>query len=414
MSDAIFTHAYDNGLVLAAQRMPWLRSAAFTLLVPGGSVHESADRCGLASLLSEMLDRGAGPRDSRQLVIDLDNLGVDRSGFVSAAHTGLGGAAPAENLAEALRIHADILRRPHLDETQIEPSRASVLHELRGIEDEPAQKTMLALRRRHYAEPWGRPSQGERDALLAANLDDIRTLFRRRYRPDGTILGVAGKFDFPALRDLVGELFDDWPIGEPESIDEQPPTNGYQHLPYDSQQTHIGIAYQGIPYRHPDYFQAWGATGVLSGGMSARLFTEVRERRGLCYSVHASYHTLRDRAAVFCHAGTTADRAQQTLDVTLAELRRLAEGVRDDELARLKARMKSGLIMQQESSSARSSAIARDWYHLGRIRPVAELQSLVDGLTPASVNAYLAESPPTRFTVVTLGPEPLEVPRGVS
>jgi predicted Zn-dependent peptidase len=252
------------------------------------------------------------------------------------------------------------------------------------------------------------------DDVLAADIDDIRRLFRRRYRPDGAILGVAGQFDFPALRDLVGELFADWTPGEPETIDEQPAPSGYEHLLYESNQTHIGIAYPGIPYRHPEYFQAWGATGVLSGGMSARLFTEVRERRGLCYSVHASYHTLRDRAAVFCHAGTTADRAQETLDVTLGELRRLADGVRGDELDRLKARMASGLIMQQESSSARSGAIARDWYHLARVRPVEELQALVEGLTPESVNAYLAAHPPEQFTIVTLGPEPLEVNHGVS
>jgi predicted Zn-dependent peptidase len=145
--------------------------------------------------------------------------------------------------------------------------------------------------------------------------------------------------------------------------------------------------------------------------MSARLFTNVREKRGLCYSIHASYHTLRDRAAVFCHAGTTAERAQETLDVTLDELRRLGEGIRPDELGRLKARIKSGLIMQQESSSARSGSAARDWYHLGRLRPIDELQALVDGLTCESINAYLSDHPPSDFTIVTLGPEPLEVPR---
>ena len=106
-----------------------------------------------------------------------------------------------------------------------------------------------------------------------------------------------------------------------------------------------------MPYRHPDYFQAWGAVGVLSGGMSARLFTEVRERRGLCYSVYASYHTLRDRGGVFCYAGTSAERRQETLDVTLGELVRLAQGIEEHELDRLKARIKSALIMQQESSS---------------------------------------------------------------
>ena len=127
-------------------------------------------------------------------------------------------------------------------------------------------------------------------------------------------------------------------------------------MAHESNQTQIGIAFDSVPYRHPDYFQAWGAVGVLSGGMSSRLFTEVREKRGLCYSVYATMHTLRDRGSVLCYAGTSAERAQETLDVTLGELVRLAEGIEADELARLKARIKSSLIMQQESSSSRSPA----------------------------------------------------------
>src|SRR5205823_14701076 len=160
-------------------------------------------------------------------------------------------------------------------------------------------------------------------------------------------------------------------------------------LEQDSNQTQIGIAYDSVPYRHADYFAAWGAVGVLSGGMSSRLFTEVRERRGLCYSVYATYHTLRDLGSVLCYAGTSAERAQETLDVTLGELARLADGVEQNEIDRLKARIKSSLIMQQESSSARSSSVARDWYHLGRVRTLDEVGALVDALSARSISDYL-------------------------
>jgi predicted Zn-dependent peptidase len=147
----------------------------------------------------------------------------------------------------------------------------------------------------------------------------------------------------------------------------------------------------------------------LGGGMSSRLFTEVRERRGLCYSVYASYHTLRDRAAVFCYAGSSAQRAQETLDVTLGELRRLGQGIEASELKRLKARIKTELIMQQESSFSRSSSIAREWYHINRARTLDELERIVDGLTCQSVNDYLAKNPPRQFTIVTVGPDELKV-----
>ncbi len=414
MNEPILSHTYSNGLVLVAEPMAWLQSAAFTFLVPCGSVHDPTDRSGLSGFTCEMALRGAGQRDSRRFILDLDNLGVERHESVSNAHTGFSGATLAENLPATLAIFADVLRRPHLPHDQLEAGRMVMLQELRAVEDEPAQKVMLELRRRHYPEPWGRPSQGELEALEAITIDDVLRHFQRGYCPNGTILGVAGRIDWEQLKDRIGELFDDWQPRPTDPLVEQLATGKYLHLPYESNQTQIGIAYGGVPYRHPDYFQAWGAVGVLSGGSSARLFTEVRERRGLCYSVYATYHTLRDRGGVFCYAGTSAERAQETLDVTLAELNRLAEGIEEHELDRLKARIKSALIMQQESSSARSSAVARDWYHLGRARTLDEVGRLIDGLTSRGINAYLAEHPPGNYTTVTLGSRELEVPIGVS
>lgn len=414
MSSSILSHTYPNGLALVAEPIAALQSAAFTFLTPVGCIHDPADRGGLSSFTCEMALRGAGPRDSRQFILDLDNLGVERSESVSNAHTSYSGATLAESLPQALAIYADVLRRPHLPEEQLEASRLAMLQELRAVEDEPAQKVMIELRRRHYPEPWGRPSQGQQKAIEATTIADIRRHFQRCCRPNGTILGVAGNFDWPRLKGLVGELLGEWPPGEADAIAETPAPGRYRHVPHDSQQTQIGIAHASVPYRDPDYFQAWGAVGVLSGGMSARLFTEVRERRGLCYSVYATLHTLRDRGAVLCYAGTGTERAQETLDVTLAELKRLAKGIDEQELDRLKARIKSALIMQQESSAARSSSLARDWYHLGYARTLDELGRLVDELTSGSINAYLAEHPPNDFTVVTLGSRALETPDGVA
>jgi predicted Zn-dependent peptidase len=414
VNQPIFSHTYPNGLVLVAEPTETLQSAAFTFLVPAGCAYDPADRSGLSSFACEMALRGAGPRDSRQFILDLDNLGVERAEGVAAAHASYSGATVAENLPEALAIYADLLRRPRLPDDQIEAGRLAVLQELRAVEDEPAQKLMIELRRRHYSEPWGRSAQGDQKAIEATTIADIRAHFQRCYRPNGAILGVAGRVDWERLKPLVGELLGDWPTAPDSRIVEVPGNSSYTHLPFDSQQTQIGIAYPSVPYRHPDYFQARGAVGVLSGGMSARLFTEVRERRGLSYSVYAYLHTLWHRAAVFCYAGVSPDRAQEALDVMLGELRRLAAGVEEAELDRLKARIKSTLIMQQESSAARSSSLAGDWYHLGRARTLDEVGQLVDGLSSRSINAYLAEHPPADFTVVTLGSRELEVPYGVS
>ncbi|HEX3999147.1 MAG TPA: pitrilysin family protein [Pirellulales bacterium] len=409
MKQTIETHVFANGLVLAAEPMVSLESAAFTFLIPSGCIYDPHRRSGLAALSCEMALRGAGERDSRRLIEDLENLGVQRGESVGSVHTGFSGATLAKNLPPALAIYADMLRRAHLPEEQLDAGRQVVIQELRAIEDEPSHKVMLELKRRHYPDPWGQPSEGDMESLEAIAIDDVRRHYRQLFRPNGTIIGVAGKIDWRQLVDQVGELLGDW---EPQETAEPPEgARGpkLDQLHHESNQTQIGIAYPSVPYRHPDYFQASGAVGVLSGGMSSRLFTEVREKRGLCYTVYASYHTHRDRACVLCYAGTTAPRAQETLDVTLGQLRLLAKGVRPEELQRLKTRVKSSLVMQQESSSARSGAIARDWYHLGRVRTLDEVGRLVDELTDKSINRYLAENPPDDFTIVTLGSEPLKV-----
>jgi predicted Zn-dependent peptidase len=410
MNAPILSHVFPNGLALIAEPLAGVQSAAFTFLTPAGSAHDPAQRSGLSSFTCEMALRGAGPRDSRQFVFDLDNLGVEWNNSITSTHTSYSGATLAENLFPALAMFADVLRRAHLPEEELEAGRLGMLQELRGIEDDPAQKVMIELRRRHYPLPWGQPTQGETAAVEAVTIGNVRDHYRRRYHPQGTILGVAGRIDFDALVDQVGRLLGDWPAGTEDIISETAAANSYRHLPYESSQTQIGIAYSSVPYNHPDYFQAWGAVGVLSSGMSARLFTEVRERRGLCYSIYASYHSLRLRGGVFCYAGTGAERAQETLDVTHGELVRLGDGVTDEELGRLKARIKSALVMQQESSSARSASLAYDWHHLGRGRTLSEIEGLIDDLSSRSINAYLAEHPPRDFTIVTLGPKPLTVP----
>jgi predicted Zn-dependent peptidase len=414
VTEPILSHTFPNGLVLVGEPMNWLQSAAFTFLVPAGCVYDPPGRGGLGNFTCEMALRGAGRRNSREFILELDNLGVEHSESVSNGHASFSGATISDNLPAALSIFADLLQRPHMPAEQLESGRMVMLQELQAVEDEPAQKVMIELRRRHYPDPWGRPAQGEQAALESIGIDDIRGFFQQRYMPNGTILGVAGRFDWPQVKDLVAELQGDWRPGQSAAVAEKAAGPKHDHIPHESNQTQIGVAWDSVPYRHPDYFQAWGAVSVLSGGMSARLFTEVREKRGLCYSVYASYHTLLDRGGVFCYAGTSADRAQETLDVMHGELCRLAQGIEEHELSRVKARVKSALIMQQESSAARSSSIARDWHHLGRARTLDEINQLIDALSCRSINAYLAERPPKDFTVVTLGPHKLEVPGGVS
>ena len=414
VTENIFIHKFDNDLVLLAESMDWLESAAFSLLVRAGCNRDPDDRLGLANFACEMVQRGSGQRDSRRFVTDLELLGADTSASVSNAHSSFGGAMPAESLYEALSIYADVARRPHLPADQLEDARMVCIQEVRSVEDDLPQRVFQQLRLMRYGSPFGRSAAGKTESLQQVTLDDVRRYFDTTYRPNGAMLSVAGKIDWPRLRDHVAELFEDWSPKDVAELNDVPSEANRQHLPHESSQTHIGIAFPSVPYSHPDYFQARGAVGVLSDGMSSRLFTEVREKRGLCYAVHAMCHSLRDRGSVLCYAGTTTERAQETQDVLLGELVRLADGVAADELGRLKAKIKSGLIMQQESSPARSASIAADWYHLGRVQTVDELGRIIDDLSCDSINAHLTSNPPRDFTIVTLGVNELERPVAVS
>jgi len=414
LPNTIYQHQYDNGLTLLAEPMDWLESAAFTMMVSAGCRYDPLELPGLANFSCEMIQRGAGSRSSRQFVEDLELLGVDHSASVSNAHASYGGAMLADNLVESLRIFADLFLCPLLPAEQLEEGRLVCLQELWSVDDDLAQQVMNNIRLCLYPDPLGRSIHGSEASLRTISSEDIGEFFRSTYVPAGATLSVAGRFEWSQLRDVVGELFAGWERRDLPSIVESDEPARSCHTNHDSSQTHIVVAYPSVPYSDPDFFQARGAVGVLSDGMSSRLFTEVREKRGLCYTVFARTHSLRDRGAVVSYAGTSTERAQETMDVLVAELLRLADGIEQSELDRLKARIKSGLIMQQESCRARSAAIAVDWYHLDRVQTLDELGRIIDELSCESINKYLAEHPPGNFATATLGQQELEVPIGIS
>jgi predicted Zn-dependent peptidase len=301
---------------------------------------------------------------------------------------------------------------PHLEDDEFEPIRALCLQNLRSLEDDPGSKVIYELRRRHFPDPWGRPSPGTTEGVSSLTPDDLRGFLAASYRPNGAILGVAGAIDWPSLRESVGELFREWKARPAPAVVERPAGPNRDHIVRETQQTQIALAYPTATVSSRDYYRALATTAILGGYSSARLFTEVREKRGLCYTVYAAYEGQLERAAMLCYAGTSTDRAQQTLDVMLGEIERLgSSGVALDELETMRAGLKSSLIMSQESSMSRSGSLASDWFFLGRVRPIAEIAAELDALTETAVSEYAARmqksGPPT---IVTLGPNALELP----
>ena len=409
MAQEIHQHTLANGLTLLAERMPHVRSAAFSFMVPAGCVYDPPERLGLASVLMELITRGAGNRDSRQVSEALDGLGLDRSESAGAMNVHFSGATLSRNLPAALEVYADIVRRPHLPEDELEPVKALAMQDIQSLEDEPQHRVMVELSKRHYPDPLGRDRRGTAEGVSAIGIDDLRAHHARFFQPKGAILAVAGDIQWGPLRDRIEQLFGDWKPQEPPALKVAASVKGSEHIDKDIDQTQISLAFPSVPIGDPDFYNARGAVGVLSLDMSSRLFMEVREKHGLCYSVYATYETFRDRASIVCYAGARPEKAQETLDRTLHELKRLKDGIEDEEVDRVRVGLKAALIMRQESTSARAGSLASDWYYLGRVRPLEEVQAAINGLTPDSILGYLHRHPARDFTVVTLGPEALRV-----
>ena len=347
MSNQLCQHTFPNGLVLLAEQMHGVRSAAFTLLLPAGAAYDPPELEGTAAMLVDLVTRGAGPRDSRQITTDLDNLGLQRGEGVETKHCSMAAATLSSNLLPALEIYADIVRRPHLPEAEVEPVRALALQELQSLEDEPRQKILVELRRRFFPYPLGRPTMGTREGVERVTHQMLAEHHARVFRPEGAIIGVAGDVNWDELCRGVERLFGDWEAPAPSLVlEEKAAGPQIDHVMQSTTQTQIGLAFRSVPYRDPEYFNAQGAVTLLSGGSSSRLFTEVREKRALCYAVFASYHSTKDMGSIVGYAGTTNERAQETLEVTLAEIERLAEDISQGEVARAKAGLKASLIMQ--------------------------------------------------------------------
>ena len=406
----IRTETLANGMTLLAEPMDGVQSAAFALLTPAGMVDDPPDRLGMSNLLSDMVQRGAGERDSRRFLFDLENLGADYSVSVGWRFTHFVGACESRNLEPALRLFADLAAEARLPEEELPASKMVCLQEARAYEDDLARRVVARLRANHWGAPYDRTPHGDPAAVESATTEELRRHYGSSYRGGDAILSVAGAIDWEQLKRTAEACF-----GALDGATRDPAAGGangpaYDHVPVDSSQTHIAACYPAVPASHEDYYLARSVVAVLSDGMSSRLFTEVREERGLCYTVDATYDLTPDRGSVFCYAATTTERAQETLQVMFDVLARMKDGVTQGEVDRLKARFKSGLIMQQESSAARAGAMASHWTLLGRVKTLDEISEAIDGLTRDRINAYLAEHPPQPCGIATLGAERLQPP----
>lgn len=402
-------HTLPNGLTIVGEPAPSKQAAAFTFLLPAGSATEPDGKDGLTSVLESASYRGAGSYSARELSDALDGLGLSRGGGAGIETTTFGGATLGLYLPDALALYADILLRPRFEEWEAE--RALAIQSLQGLDDSPSRKTFRALRRHYFTSAHRRDTLGTRAGLESLTLEDLRADHAARWKPQGAILALAGQFDWERTVEQIDKLFGDWQ-GQAPALDAPATVNQplWQHIEDDKAQQQIAVAYRAVAPDDPRHYSYRLAMAILSGGMGARLFTEVREKRGLVYSVSASANAHRGLGYTLAYAGTTPDRADETLQVVLGELKRMEEGVSPDELERARIKTLTSLIMAEESSRARAGALARDLFVLGRTRTLDEITAQINAVTPQSIAEFYQICPVGECSVVTLGSRALKRP----
>jgi predicted Zn-dependent peptidase len=411
-SIAAFTLAC--GTPLLVEKISGVNSVALTWLTRFGHAHDPENRLGRAAVTAEMLMRGDSERDARAQADAFDRIGSSRSIDAGKRFMRLSTTVLREHLDAAAGLFADNILRPRFDEASLEPSRDLALQALAGLEDDPQHVAVLAARERHHPAPLNRSGYGDEAGLNALTREEIASAWAAAARPEGTILSVAGAVEPERVHELFDGLLAGWSGAAPEFELGATPPRGYAHKDdADANQVQIVLVHDAPPEPDPNAVKERLLTSVLSGGMSGRLFTEVREKRGLCYSVSASFGAERDRGTVTAYVGTTPERAQESLDVLTQELIRITTpggAITREEFDRAVVGMKSRLVFSGESSAARSSALASDWHRLGRTRSLEELAEDIDRVSLDELNDYARSRRLGRVTVQTLGPKALTVP----
>lgn len=405
-SEPMLDLTLDNGLRVVIESMPWLPTLSLNLLLPMGSVNDPEQAQGSAAVLHEWLQRGAGDRDGRAQADALDAYGVRRGGGCGRDAANLSAAMLAQDAAAVLPLIADMVLAPALALAEFEGARQLALQELSSLDDAPAQRLAEAVVAARYRSPHGRSAYGVAAHLEALDPAALRHSASARLAPQGAVLALAGGGDQQALAEAVRRSFAAW---QGEAISTPPPAvkpSQRLHVESEGAQTQVGIIDDAVPIGQPGWVEQALAMSVLAGSMGSRLFTEVRERRGLVYGISSSVRWVDGDAYRLTYASTTPERAAETIEVTLAELVRLQQGVEQEELDRGRALLRSSLIMQGESTGARVARLASDVRSLGRPRSLMEAETTLMAPDLGMVNDFLAARPLPEATVVTSGPAP--------
>ncbi|MHC4089935.1 MAG: M16 family metallopeptidase [Planctomycetota bacterium] len=399
----------DCGIELGAAPMADRHVVSMELRVLTGTADEPADRLGLARLIRETIDKGTAKRDGRALLDAFDELGASLGSWIGREATGFACLCLPEFVDRAVELHAEFLRSPTFPEDAVATAIALAEQEIAALEDDPTALADKLIGLQGFGPVLGRHPLGERETLARIGREDLVEHWQSHYSAGRMQVSVAGPVDPQSIAEVLDRHFGGWGNNRPGGRDPRNYTfePARSHHPKDIEQEQIAICFPSAAATDDDFPAERVMLGVLAGGMSARLFTEVREKQGLAYDVHAGHENPRAHGMIFVSASCKPERAETTFQTLLREIDRLSEDLTEDELQRAATRLIAREETLTDMTRSRRNALAFDLFHHGHPIGIDERIERIRAVTVEDLVRYLQTHPRNRLSIVTLGPASL-------
>lgn len=370
-----------NGFRVISERLPGVRSAAVGVWVDVGTRHEPAPLNGVAHLLEHMVFKGTTTRSAKEIACAIEAVGGSLNAWTSREHTAFHARVLAEDVPLAVELISDILTNPLFDERELVKECEVVVQEIGQVEDTPDDLVFDLFQEQAYPDqPLGRSILGTVDTIRAMRREALVEFMATHYAPERMVLAAAGAIDHAQLVELAQRWFQDREPRLAPAFEPARYVGGRKSDGRDLEQVHLCLGLEGFSYRDPDYWAVQVLATALGGGMSSRLFQEVRENRGLCYEIEVFSSSFSDTGLFAIYTGTAPESLSELVDVTARETRALVLDPQPEEIERAKAQLKAGLVMSLESCAGVADSIARQLLIFGRRVPVEEMLAKIEAV----------------------------------
>lgn len=395
----------NNGFRIATDPMPGVKTAAVAIFVGAGARHEREDAHGVAHFLEHMAFKGTKRRSARDIAEEIEAVGGHLNAYTAREQTAYYARVMQEDVPLGIDILADIIQHSAFAENEMERERQVIIQELGQVEDTPDDLVFDLLQEVTYpGQTLGRPILGTDDSVGGMSSEQLRHFIGSHYGPHNLVFTASGAVDHDRIVEMASRAFDTLPPGGASLSDAARLAGGDRRDSRDLEQAHVALSFPGVAYGDADYYAAQVHATIVGGGMSSRLFQEVRENRGLAYSVFAFTSSYVDSGTFSVYAGTSEKDVKELIPVVAEELKAVTEAVTPAELGRARAQLKSGLLMSLESTTARAEQLGRQILVHGRPLTTEEMIAAVDAVDEAAIRRVARRSLEGEMAVAALGP----------